>query len=83
MEIEYIYAARNDDKQRKHLEKQNTLGCLVSLLFLLVGLFIFLALLPLLLVVLGYAILFLGIYTIYKAFLEDFVLNLIKKLKSR
>lgn len=87
MEIEYIYPDPDDNKdieaQIKKMQKENTLGCLVMGLFLLGGLFIFLTLLPVLLVILGYSILFLAVYIVYKAWIEDPVLNLIQKLKSR
>ena len=52
-------------------------------LFLLGGLFIFLTLLPILLIILGYSIIVLAVYIAYKAWLEEPVLNLIQKLKSR
>ena len=47
------------------------------------GLFIFLTLLPILLIILGYSIIVLAVYIVYKAWLEEPVLNLIQKLKSR
>lgn len=87
MEIEYIYPDPNDDrdleKQLKQMQKENTLGCLIMGLFLLGGLFIFLTLLPILLVILGYSIIVLAIYIGYKAWLEEPVLRLIDKIKSR
>lgn len=76
MKIEYIIP--NQPQQ-----SNNPLGCFIMLLFLLGGLFVFLSLLPLILIVLAYSILFLGIYVIYKAYLESFTLNLIQKLKSK
>lgn len=84
MEIEYIYPDPDDkdfNKQIKQMQKENTIGCLVLGLFLLGGLFLFLTMLPVILIVLGYSILFLSVYIIYKAYLEDFVLNLINKIK--
>ena len=54
MEIEYIYPDPDDDKdlekQIKQMQKENSLGCLIVSLFLLGGLFIFLTLLPIILV---------------------------------
>lgn len=43
----------------------------------------FLTLLPILLIILGYSIIVLAVYIVYKAWLEEPVLNLIQKLKSR
>lgn len=87
MEIEYIYPDPKDDRdldaQLKKMQKENTLGCLIMGLFLLGGLFIFLTLLPILLIILGYSIIVLAVYIVYKAWLEEPVLNLIQKLKSR
>lgn len=87
MEIEYIYPDPDDNKdieaQIKKMQKENTIGCLIMGLFLLGGLFIFLTLLPIILVILGYSILILAVYIAYKAWLEEPVLNLIQKLKSR
>lgn len=87
MEIEYIYPDPDDDKdlekQIKQMQKENSLGCLIVSLFLLGGLFIFLTLLPILLVILGYSIIVLAIYIGYKAWLEEPVLKLIDKIKMR
>jgi len=86
MEIEYIYPDPDDKdlkKQIKQMQRENTLGCLVLGLFILGGLFLFLTMLPIILVVLGYSILFLSVYILYKAYLEDFVLTLIDKIKNR
>ncbi len=84
MEIEYIYP--DDDKndlesQIKQIKKENTIGCLIMGLLLLSGFFIFLSLLPIILMIIGYSIIFLSVYIIYKAYLEDFILSLIQKLK--
>lgn len=83
MEIEYIYPDPKDDRdldaQLKKMQKENTLGCLIMGLFLLGGLFIFLTLLPILLIILGYSIIVLAVYIVYKAWLEEPVLNLIQK----
>ncbi|MBO5285112.1 MAG: hypothetical protein J6B00_04460 [Alphaproteobacteria bacterium] len=87
MEIEYIYPDPNDDKdirkQIKAIERQNTLGCLTSLLVLFIVLFVFLSLLPFMLAVLGWSILFLSVYVLYKAYLEAYILNFIEWLKSK
>lgn len=87
MEIEYIYPDPDDERnikaQIKQLQKENTMGCLIMALVLLGGLFILLAVLPVVLVILGWSIVFLGVYIVYKAYVEDFVLNLIQKLKNR
>lgn len=87
MEIEYIYPDPNDDKdirkQIKEIERQNTLGCLTSLLVLFIVLFVFLSLLPFMLAVLGWSILFLSVYVLYKAYLEAYILNFIEWLKSK
>ena len=84
MEIEYIYPDPDDKdfkKQIKQMQKENTIGCLVLGLIFLGGLFLFLTMLPIILIVLGYSIIFLSIYILYKAYLEDFVLRLIDKIK--
>ncbi len=85
MEIEYIYPNSDDndiEKQLKQMKKESTLGCLIMGLVLLGGLFIFLTILPIVLVVLGYSILFLSVYIIYKAYLEDYILSFINKIKK-
>ena len=85
MEIEYIYPDPDDkdfNKQIKQMHKQNMIGCLVLGLLLLGGVFIFLTMLPIILIVIGYSILFLSIYIIYKAYLEDFVVKIINKLRG-
>ncbi len=84
MEIEYIYPDPDDkdfNKQIKQMHKQNMIGCLILGLVLLGGLFIFLTMLPIILIVIGYSILFLSIYIVYKAYLEEFVIKIINKLK--
>lgn len=87
MEIEYIYPDPDDNRdieaQIKKMQRENTLGCLIMGLVLLGSLFIFLTLLPIILMILGYSIIFLAVYIVYKAWLEEPVLNLIQKLKSR
>lgn len=87
MEIEYIYPDPDDDKdvreQIRLMKKQDTLGCLTSLLVLFVVLFVFLTLLPFMLAVLGWSILFLGVYILYKAYLEEYIANFISWLKSK
>ena len=84
MVIEYIYPDPDDkdfNKLIKQMQKENTIGCLVLGLVVLGGLFLFLTMLPVILIVLGYSIIFLSIYIVYKAYLEDFVLRLIDKIK--
>ena len=84
MEIEYIYPDPDDhdfNKQIKQMQKENTIGCLVIGLILLGGLFILLTILPVILVVIGYSILFLSVYILYKAYLEDSIMNLINRIK--
>ena len=84
MEIEYIYPDPDDhdfNKQIKQMQKENTVGCLVMGLIFLGGLFIFLTMLPIILIVVGYSILFLSIYIVYKAYLEEYVVNFINKIK--
>lgn len=84
MEIEYIYLDPDDkdfNKQIKQMHNQNMIGCLILGLVLLGGLFIFLTMLPIILIVIGYSILFLSIYIVYKAYLEEFVIKIINKLK--
>ena len=84
MEIEYIYPDPDDhdfNKQIKQMQKENTVGCLVMGLIFLGGLFFFLTMLPIILIVVGYSILFLSIYIIYKAYLEEYVVNFINKIK--
>lgn len=84
MEIEYIYPDPDDhdfNKQIKQMQKENTIGCLVMGLVFLGGLFIFLTMLPIILIVVGYSILFLSIYIIYKAYLEEYVVSFINKIK--
>lgn len=86
MKIEYIYP---DDENKdltaelKQMQKESTLGCLIAALVLLSGLFILLAVIPILLTILGWSILALSVYIVYKAYLEEPVQKLIQKLKSR
>ena len=84
MEIEYIYTSQDDkdiERQLKQMKKENTIGCLIMGLIFLGGMFIFLTMLPIILLVLGYSILFLSVYIIYKAYLEDYILSFINKIK--
>ncbi|MBR5154237.1 MAG: hypothetical protein IKW58_00755 [Alphaproteobacteria bacterium] len=85
MEIEYIYPndSRSINEEIRQIKKENTLGCLVMGLFLLSGLFIFLSILPAILLVVGYSIIFLTVYIVYKAYLEDFVLSLIQRIRHK
>lgn len=85
MKIEYIYP---DDENKhdltaeiKQLQKESTLGCLIAGLMLLSGVFILLAILPIVLTILGWSILVLSVYIVYKAYLEEPVSRLINKLK--
>ncbi len=86
MKIEYIYPDDEDNKdltaQLKQMQKESTLGCLIAGLMLLSGVFILLAVLPILLTILGWSILVLSVYIIYKAYLEEPTQKLIAKLKS-
>lgn len=87
MEIEYIYPDPDDKRdieaQIKQMQKENTLGCLVLCLVFLGAAFIFLTVLPEILLILGWSILFLGIYIVYKAYLEEWVIRLIDKIKRK
>ncbi len=87
MEIEYIYPDPDDERDVKaeirQMQKENTLGCLIMALVLLGGAFILLAVLPVILVILGWSILILGVYIIYKAYVEDWALSVIERLKRR
>lgn len=88
MKIEYIYTPKKDEQQDaeiifRQIEKENTIGCLITSLVMLCLLFIFIALLPVFLTILGYLIIVLACITIYKAYLEQFVLNFIQKHNLR
>lgn len=83
MEIE-ILPPEGDDNEKfylalKEAERQETIGCLLVGLFMLVMIFAFLTMLPLLLVILGYAIIFTAVYLVYKMWLEQPLLNFIQK----
>lgn len=83
MEIE-ILPPEGDDREKfyqalKEAERQETIGCLLVGLLMLVIAFAFLAMLPVLLVILGYAIIFTAIYLVYKMWLEQPLLNFIQK----
>ena len=77
------------DKERdfsdeiKRLRRENLLGCLISGLVLLIGLYILLALLPFLLVFIGIMIVCIGVIVIYKMYCESFVLNFIQKMRMK
>lgn len=88
MKIEYIYPDDDDNNknlaaQLKQMQKESTLGCLIAALVLLSGVFILLAVIPILLTIIGWSILVLGVYIVYKAYLEEPVQNFIQKLKAR
>jgi len=86
MKIEYIYHNNDDEdiqKQLRQIRKENTIGCLMMTLFLLITLFVILSLLPVLLIIIGWSIVFIGCYVIYKIYLESAVLNFIQKMKMR
>lgn len=87
MEIEYIYHNPKEDEQLieelKRQKKADTIGCLFSGLVLLLGLFIFLTILPFLLTFILYLIVFTAIMLVYKVYLESHVLNFIQKHNLR
>lgn len=87
MKIEYIYHADNEngitEQELKRLEREETLGCLFTGLVLLIMVYLFLAMLPFLLVITGIMIIALGAYIVYKLYLESWTLNFIQKMKSR
>ena len=83
MEIE-VLPPEGDDEEKfyqafKQAERQETIGCLVMVLFVLVMGFVFLSLLPVFLIILGYAIAFTALYLGYKLWLEQPLLNFIQK----
>lgn len=84
MKVEYIYhTPRDEDREIEmtihQIEKENTIGCLISSMIMLGILFIFFSLLPFFLTILGILIIVLACITIYKAYLEQHVLNFIQK----
>jgi hypothetical protein len=83
MEIEILPPDNNDREKlyqaMKEAERQETIGCLLVGLLMLVMAFAFLAMLPVLLVILGYTIAFTAIYLVYKMWLEQPLLNFIQK----
>lgn len=88
MKIEYIYQSSENNRPDtditiRQIERENTIGCLVTSIIMLGLLFVFLALLPLFLTILGYIILILAGITIYKVYLERHVLNFIQKHNLR
>jgi len=87
MRIDYIYRADNEngvsEQELRRLEKEETIGCLVSGLVLLIMVYLFLAMLPFLLVILGGMIIALALYIVYKLYLESYVLNYIQKRNMR
>ena len=76
---EYFEFKKKFDEEVKKIKRANEMGCLVLALFGLAFLYVFLALLPILLVILAYTLVFALCYYIYKAYLEDFVRNIFKK----
>jgi len=87
MKIDYIYRADNEngitEEELKRMEREETIGCLLTGLVLLVMVYLFLAMLPFLLVFLGIMIIALAGYIIYKLYLESYVLNYIQKRNMR
>lgn len=87
MEIEYIYHSPKEDEliieEMKRQRKADSIGCLFMGLIFLLGLFIFLTILPFLLTFLFYLIVFTAIMLIYKLYLESYVLNFIQKHNLR
>lgn len=81
MEIEIIPPDDNHDfdEEVKKIKRANEMGCLVLALFGLAFLYVFLALLPILLVILAYTLVFVLCYYIYKAYLEEFIRKIFKK----
>lgn len=87
MKIDYIYRADNEngitEEELKRMEREETIGCLLTGLVLLVMVYLFLAMLPFLLVFLGIMIVALAGYIVYKLYLESYVLNYIQKRNMR
>ena len=87
MKIDYIYRADNEngitEEELKRMEREETIGCLLTGLVLLVMVYLFLAMLPFLLVFLGIMIIALAGYIVYKLYLESYVLNYIQKRNMR
>lgn len=87
MKIEYDYIITKNDsdtEQRlKQLKKEETIGCLIGTLFLLAALFVILSLLPFLLFVLGWLIIFTAAIAVYKMYFESAVLNFIQKRRMK
>ena len=88
MEIEYIYHTSEDEdreveKTIRRIERENTIGCLISGLVMLCLLFVFLYLLPFFLILIGISIITIACIIFYKAYLEQFVLNFIQKHNLR
>lgn len=87
MKIEYIYPNNKDPKDikkmLKEMQKENTIGCLVAALVLISAVFILLALLPIILTILGWSMLTISVYILYKVYAEEYVEKLIDWLKSR
>ena len=87
MEIE-ILPPEGKDREKfyqaiKEAERQETIGCLMMTLVMLIMGAVFLTLLPVMLVILGYAIAVTAIYLVYKLWLEAPILNFIQKHNLR
>jgi len=87
MKIEYDYIVtpsnENIKQEMKRLKREETIGCLIGSLILLVALFIIISLLPFILFILGWLIIFIAAITIYKMYFESAVLNFIQKRKMK
>ena len=86
MKIEYLPPEKEDEilnETLKQAQKEEALGCLLMGLFMLIMLFTFLAMLPVLLIILGAIITCTALYLAYKIWLERHVLNFIQKHNLR
>ena len=86
MKIEYLPPETDKEALKRAIhraEKEETIGCLIMGLFMMVALFAFLAMLPILLIILGYVIIATLIYIAYKMWLEGPLLNFIQKHNLR
>lgn len=87
MKIEYDFDTKRQNDafeiELRRINRENTIGCLITGLFLLITLFVILALLPFLLIFVGWMIIFIAAVVIYKLYLESPLLNFIQKIKMR
>ena len=85
IEYDYIITPSNENlkQEMKRLKREETIGCLIGSLILLVALFIIISLLPFILFILGWLIIFIAAITIYKMYFESAVLNFIQKRKMK